>query len=255
MNCRQTTARIGLSFALALSLLLGPAAKAAQEALSAPSESAPLTNDQQLEAAIRTINEGNPQIAMDQHLNPLIAEFEAMGKRTGNIYFSASSLTEALLYSALGAAIADKEESPRDTQVLDGTWATAVHLKGYALIEQENFDEALRVLTAGLQIAPKNPMLWNEIGAIHQAQRNWNESLQAFIASAEGAELVLEEKEKGEPNRMLARALRGQGFARIELGEFDVAEALFKRCLEMDADDRAAQHELAYIAELKKRQN
>ena len=44
-----------------------------------------------------------------------------------------------------------------------------------------------------------------------------------------------------------ARAIRGQGYVLAELGRLDEAEAKYKKCLAMDANDAKAQHELEYI--------
>lgn len=48
-------------------------------------------------------------------------------------------------------------------------------------------------------------------------------------------------------------ALRGLGFALIELGDLDGAEQAFERSLELDPDNELAKSELRYIEDLRQR--
>jgi tetratricopeptide (TPR) repeat protein len=209
-------------------------------------------SDTQIEAFIRsardTIDKGNPQVAITEYLDPIIESFEPLATTGNKRVFSATTLVETIFYSALGAAAADKQE----TLVLDGAWSSALHLKGFALIDQEKFEEAKQVLRHGIDIAPKNPWLWNELGAVYQTEMNWPEALSAYVEAAEAADLVYD-KNSEDQKRTLTRALRGQGFVLIETGKLKEAEALYRRCLKVDPDDRGAKQELAYIADLRKR--
>lgn len=51
-----------------------------------------------------------------------------------------------------------------------------------------------------------------------------------------------------------ARAWRGIGFVYIETGKLDEAEELYKKCLELNAEDKMAKAELAYIENLREKQ-
>jgi tetratricopeptide (TPR) repeat protein len=209
--------------------------------------------EQLLDKALRTIQEGNPQTAIDQYLDPLIAGFEKRVTPDGPRLYSASTMIEAIMYSALAAAAAKKGEKPRDTTVLGGFWSAALHLKGYALIDLERYDDAKATLRHGIDIAPLNPALWNELGAILQLEKNWPESLAAFEQAEKGANLTADSGSR-QANPLLTRALRGQGYVLIETGDLKKAEKTFRRCLKLDPADNGARDELTYIANLKAQQ-
>jgi tetratricopeptide (TPR) repeat protein len=214
---------------------------------------APEKQEELLEQARQAIQAGNPETAINRYLDPLIKNFQQGEPPAGQRIFSANSLIEAIMYAGMGAAADKAENIERGTSVLDGTWSTAVHLKGYALIDLERFDEAKATLRAGIAIAPINPALWNELGAILQLEKNWPEALAAYQQAESGADLVFDDDSK-EVNTMLTRALRGQGFVQIEMGDLNKATALFKRCLKLDRNDKGAKQELVYIDSLKAQQ-
>jgi len=208
-------------------------------------------HQQTLAAAGRMIAEGNPSKAIVQYLDPIIEQFESHRVPSGTVRYSANSLSESVFYSVLGVGgEATARSGPaRQVVVLDGVWSSALHLKGYALIEAERFDEAKVVLRHGTEVAPMNPLIWNELGAVLQLEEDWPAALHAFEQGAVAAELVFDDA-SGEVNTYLTRALRGQGYVLIETGKLDEARALYEQCLKLDPDDRGAQKELNYIAGL-----
>jgi Flp pilus assembly protein TadD len=123
-------------------------------------------------------------------------------------------------------------------------------LKGHALIDLERYDDAKATLRHGLEIAPMNPSLWNELGAILQLEKNWPEAAKAYAAAESGARLFADPQARG-ANGPLTRALRGQGYVLIQTGELKKAEKLYRRCLKLDPHDDVARRELAHIATLK----
>lgn len=199
-------------------------------------------SDQLLEKALQSIEAGNPQTAIDQYLDPLLADFEKMVRLDGPHLYSANTKGEVMMYAALNPA--------KDSAIVGGAWSAALHLKGYALIDLERYDDAKATLQHGLEIAPMNPSLWNELGAILQLEKNWPEAASAYAAAESGARLFADLQER-EVNRFLTRALRGQGYVLIETGELGKAEKLYRRCLKLDPQDDVAKRELAYIATLK----
>ncbi len=57
--------------------------------------------------------------------------------------------------------------------------------------------------------------------------------------------------EGAEKTAMLTRAWRGKGFVLTEQGKLDESEALYRKCLALDADDGGAKRELEYIQSLR----
>jgi len=237
--------------ALVLATGLGVSSAIAQEPQAPPAAPSQEQADQLLEKALQSIEAGNPQTAIDQFLDPLIVDFERMVTLEGPQLYSANTMGEAILYSALNAAVARKGETPRDATVLGGAWSSALHLKGYALIDLERYEEAKATLRHGLEIAPMNPALWNELGAILQLEMNWPEALHAYEQGESNAGLF-QGPDRKRVNPLLTRALRGQGYVLIETGELKKAEKIYKRCLKLDPNDALAQKELVFIADLRK---
>jgi tetratricopeptide (TPR) repeat protein len=96
-------------------------------------------------------------------------------------------------------------------------------------------------------------MLWGELGAVMQQEKNWPEALAAYTEAESAAELSYD-KDSKQINTPLTRALRGQGYVLIETGKLDEAEQRYQRCLQLDPDDEGAKRELNYIANLRKKQ-
>jgi tetratricopeptide (TPR) repeat protein len=235
---------------LSCSALLTAGSVMAEEAAAAVATSEPASDEQLLDDALKSIGAGNPETAIQKFLDPLIQRYESRRAPDGPQLFSANSMIESIFYMGLAAAAARDKEA-RDAQVLSGAWANAIHLKGYALIDLERFDEAKVVLRQGTEIAPMHPGLWSELGAILQEEKNWPEALAAFEKAEAAADLGFD-KDSKEVNQLLTRALRGQGFALIEMGKLDQAEKLYKRCLKLDPGDDVAKREMAYIKQARK---
>lgn len=118
--------------------------------------------------------------------------------------------------------------------LLLGSWAN----------ERRDADGAVKALRRGLALQPGNALLASELGAAFTLQHRWPEALAVYEAALEA------NPELGKLAR--ARLLRGKGFALIELGRLDEAEAAYRQSLEAEPNHGGAQHELAYIAGLRK---
>ncbi len=128
MNLAHRVVVVAAALALGACIWAPPAI--AQEPPPVPAAPSQDQADQLLEKALQSIEAGNPQTAIEQFLDPVIAEFERMVTPDGPQLYSANTLSEAILYSALNAASARKGEKPRDATVLGGARSSALHLKG-----------------------------------------------------------------------------------------------------------------------------
>ena len=110
-------------------------------------------------------------------------------------------------------------------------------------------EDALRVAAAAMGMSPMANLhagarlsaLLSESAAAYVALRRWPESLEM----AQGALEV----SQTDPDR--ARSLRRIGFALVELGRLDDAEAAYRDCLKLEPDNKLAQDEIAAIARLR----
>jgi tetratricopeptide (TPR) repeat protein len=142
--------------------------------------------------------------------------------------------------------------APKQAVVVSGAWADALQLKGFALVELHRTDDAKAAFNEAIALAPLYPAPWSELGNIYQTEKNWPEATKAYEQAENGAELV-EDKDAGRP--FYRRALRGQAFVLTEQGRLDESEALYRKCLAIDAEDSGAKRELDYIAELRAKGN
>ncbi|WP_146039261.1 MULTISPECIES: tetratricopeptide repeat protein [unclassified Variovorax] len=188
------------------------------------------------------LRQGKPSESL-QVLDSLIDRFEARHReRKGRIY-SARTRTESLHYMTLAA------KDRQNAIDVGPTWGHAQYLKGYALVELERIPEARRAIERAIELAPANAQFRSELGHIYQIDKSWTKALEVFTEAERATEFSLDD----EKVRHQTRALRGQGFALIEMGRLDEAEARYRRCLALDANDPVAQMELRLIESLRAR--
>jgi tetratricopeptide (TPR) repeat protein len=206
--------------------------------------------DKSLSAAQRLIQQGKPDVAIHEKIDPIIEHFRALHSAPDEKVYSAHSMVETLIYSAMDSAAAKDsgKAPPGKVIVLTGAWSDALVLKGYALVELHKVEEAKAILKTAIALAPMNPAPWSELGNIYQNEKNWSEALDAYKQAESGAEMT--EEEAG-TRPMYTRALRGQAFVLTEQGRLDESEVLYRRCLTINPDDGGSKRELAYVAELR----
>lgn len=98
-------------------------------------------------------------------------------------------------------------------------------------------------------MAPHQAHFINELGFAYQQQRDWAKSYATYARAADAtafSDPARVSSEKG-------RAWRGMGYALIEQGKWDEAEARFRECLRLDPSDAKAKNELQYIQEQRNR--
>lgn len=175
-------------------------------------------------------------------IDPLLADYEKLYAGEKRAIFCADSQAEAILYMGMAGA----NGGPREAIAIDRGWCLALWAKGYVLVDQGNFVDGAKFLERATSMAPLKSQYLSELGYAYQAQRLWPKSLDTYSRAAEAAEMS--DLPDATRNFELGRAWRGMGFALIELGRLDEAEAMFRKCLELDPNDAKAQGELNYIA-------
>jgi tetratricopeptide (TPR) repeat protein len=134
------------------------------------------------------------------------------------------------------------------TEWLDMACANAYTHLGYIEIERGDIDAALRWLDKAIAVAPYDVEPLCEKGAALTRRKDW----QGSKASYDRALMLA--RSQPENRHMEALALRGVGFAHIELGELENARASYIASQKLDPDSPTAKQELAYIEQLQQEQ-
>lgn len=198
-------------------------------------------DDDRIDRAAQLMHDGKFADAITI-LDGMISEFEkAHPADSKTMVFSASNLTQTLFYSVIPAT------QKKNGVVVDGDWALAYFLKGFALIDLQRSEEALPFLDKAIALSPMDSQFLAERGEWYKSRKQWDKSFADFKAAADASGL----SEDSMKSKHKARALRGMGFARIEQGDLKEAEKLFKESLELEPGNSNALSELEYIKSLK----
>lgn len=227
---------------LALGLFAGSGTVAAAES-QVPAADTQSSNkfdaeqSERLQRGLALATGGNPRAAISEYYDPVIASYEAMYTDSHWRYFSARSLAEALLYTVQGA------NAHAATKVVSRNWTESHFLKGYALVDLHELDAARVELEAALKLAPHNSQVLAELGGVYNQQKNFTKALEAYqLAEEDSAYSPPEAK-----NIDRARACRAQGYAYVELRQWDDAERMYRQSLALDKNDQHSQQEIKYI--------
>ena len=106
-------------------------------------------------------------------------------------------------------------------------------------ISEGRFDNAVVCVEKGLELEPDHPVLWIERGYIFNRIGRHQEALEAYRTAAT--------VRQGAQPAVIARALRGQGSALIDLRKFSEARNVYDASLELDPENESAHKELEYI--------
>jgi Flp pilus assembly protein TadD len=235
-------------FILVVTFLLWQAAASNAETVS-QSTAAVRENDarqtQILTAGAQLLKERRPAEAIENYFDKVIASYEALYTAGDKATYCARTETESLLYLMQSAA--DKKSSV----VIGPAWCDAYFLRAYGLIELGRNVQARAALEKAIAMSPKNAHYLSELASIYQREKNWKESLARYETASQ---LAREFSPPESKNIELGEALRGRGYALVELGRLEEAEATYKQCLEVNFADKAAKAELGYVQSRRQRQ-
>lgn len=249
MNRSHLRAVVSMAMALALAVPVAMAAAMAPPAVNAEDDAWTAAQEKRLSEGDRLLKAGRAQASIDEAFEPLIGAYEARYGNDAVRYYCARTPTETLSYMLRTAAEHDSGESDgRNAVALGRQWAYGYFGKAYALVELKRYDEASEALARAQTLAPDNPQFLSERGHLHQIRREWQQMLDANKRAEDSTHFASPEALRDSER---ARALRGQGFALIELKDLDAAEAAFRTSLELDPDSQLARSELAYIRKLR----
>ncbi|MCJ2185918.1 tetratricopeptide repeat protein [Novosphingobium beihaiensis] len=133
---------------------------------------------------------------------------------------------------------------PDHVVLVDSALCDAHFGKGYALIDLGRGDLAEGELRKAMQMAPGNAHFANEYAELFKSRREWQKSYDAFAHA-----WAIADKDKAGPDADLAaRALRGMGYTRMQMGDLEAAKRLFVQSQSYAPDSQAAKIELGTIA-------
>lgn len=223
-RCLKRAVALGLAFAMfAFSL---PATGAAKGSEGDP-----------IDAVMNGIKAGDPAKAVGL-ADRIIAGYNAqMAREPGRKAYCANG--DKVIHRLLEAAIRRE-----DAAVYPQALCDAHFFKGFALIDMGRGDLAEDELRRATELDPFEPHYVNEYAELFKSRREWQKSYDLF---ARAWDIVA--KDKSGPDALIAaRALRGMGYNKLEMGRFDEAERLFRQSQEYEPDSAAARAELAFIA-------
>lgn len=198
-------------------------------------------------AALAMIQAGRIQAAVDGPLTDVISKFDATYKNKAVKVFCARGLTEALAYATLGdKAVNGKAAVP--VEVIGPAWAQAYWARGYAYSEMARYPEAQADLERALVLAPMNSQYKGELAFTYEHSGDWKKMLSLYQEAESDADI------SGEGDQVSALkciALRGQGYALVELHRLDEATKAYQSCLKLIPGEAKSLGELGYIEGLR----
>ena len=240
---RTATAKV---FGFAVMLILSTRAYA-QKAIPDPVDDATFEalHNEAISKAF-TLSQSGDAAGAEKIFSGVIAGYKAKAI-PGRTYFCADDLADTVAVATKSA----KTMKPGSFAIVVGpNWCSALFGEGFVLIDLGRSDEAGRFLAQATEMAPTKPHYINEYAEWFKSQRNWQKSFELF-SNAWG---LVAHDAKGPDRKIAARALRGMGFIKTELGDFEEAERLFKQSLDYEPEKQPfVESELKYIADQRKK--
>ncbi len=138
-----------------------------------------------------------------------------------------------------------KRTSPEQFEWIDWGYTETLQMKAYIAADKPDFPTALSILATIEKVAPASAGAAAQRGYVLNRLGQPENSLAAY----EKARSLSTRYQSQRP--YLAAALRGMGFALIELHKLDEAEAAFNDSLRIEPDNEGTLSGLAYIRDLR----
>lgn len=189
-------------------------------------------------AAAKAMQAGRPVDAIAM-IDPALAAFDRQyaGEKRRLICTWGPHDTLAGLF---GAAI-----DGGDAIAVKGDWCDALFIKGFSLVYLKRTGEGIPYLERAVAMARGHAHFLNELAYAYGTQRDWVRTAATYQHAADAAE-------RGDRARRIedkARALRGLGYALVEQGKWEEAEAAYREAVKLAPKDKRAPAELQYIAQ------
>jgi Flp pilus assembly protein TadD len=197
--------------------------------------------------AMRMMQEGRAEAAIAGPLADLIDKYSARYPSDKVKVYCAAGDLEAEAY----AAIAQDQrfgEVGLPVVIIDNWWAQAHFVSAYGYSELGRHEQARVELARALELSPMNSQYTNELAYHRIRLHEWDEALHLYRAGEVFAELG----NGSAVAELKCTALRGQGYALVELHRVDEAIEAYKKCLALIPDEPRSLGELSYIRDLQK---
>ncbi len=175
-------------------------------------------------------------------LDKIIASIKSQMTEQNTSYFCFRSDEQYQKY------ISELAPNATSTPPIRVSWAfcKALYLKAFIASGQKQWDQALILLQEQRKYAPMATQNYFEEGYIYNQQRKPKLAIETYL---KGIELG---KKNNISDQEIAIALRGLGYAQIELGQFDEAQKTLQQSLKLDPNNKIAISELNYIKQVQK---
>lgn len=176
-------------------------------------------------------------------------------EKDANSKYVCTSASPDLLVS-LFSAISDNQKNDGTTShtvvALPNSICLAYFLKGFALVDMQQREEALPNLEMALKLDPDNQHYANELAEWYKIGGQWEKSLERFTVASEITDMsiaTMEDQKQSSRrlNDMRCRSYRGIAFNHVELKNWTKARDAIEQCLKLIPGDPKSMAEIAYI--------
>jgi tetratricopeptide (TPR) repeat protein len=197
--------------------------------------------------ALKMIQAGRIQLAIDGPLTEVVTKYESLYAHKRVRVFCAHGLVDALIYAGM-AGKNDTGKAAMPVEVIGPAWAQAYWARAYAYSEMARYADAQIELEKALALSPMNSQYKNELAFTYQHSRDWQKMLALYREAQADADVSAG---PDEVSALKCVALRGQGYALVELHRLDEATRAYQDCLKLQPGEPKSLGELGYIRDLR----